>query len=96
MNQLPYVKPSRAPANLAEQDNQPAEPTLCSRAGEALSYLDQLRDSLATLRSVVFGEAEQGIEKSAPMPSHLEGMLREIATRSACLTGELRTIVSRL
>jgi hypothetical protein len=76
-------------------DESPSSPTLTSSAADALGYLNQIEDTLSTMRGVLFGEGEDASKRTTD-PSHLEGLIKLISSRSACLAGELKTILGKL
>lgn len=57
--------------------------------------MDLAESRIASLRGHLFGEGEDGANP-APAPSSVRGMVDDLATRLACLCGQLATINERM
>ncbi len=72
----------------------PNEPTVTGRLMQARDMMALAEQRTANLRGHLFGEGENGTSRAEP--STVRGMVDDLATRLACLCGELATINSRM
>lgn len=73
----------------------PREPNLGERAEEALGYLRELEALQYEMRTKMYGPVPTG-DTQAPDPQSLEQALNLISSRSACLVGEMQSMLNRL